>query len=367
MPAPQTASQVTPSATTKLPRLPTRTRSTMGPLTLTLTLPPSAGYSTGNSNPLLPTTTSQSSATDTNTDDHSTIKYIGYAAGAVLGFAVLVAGIMFIMRRIAKRKEQESLGDVFDQHSFVRESVAIPDHVDNDDGDRSRPRPPTMIDRRMRAANNGSPDYSGFGGAPAPPLPGHGSEEGYYGGNNGAYGNAYGQQGGYDQYNQYNAGYGNGYDNQYDQYGQYGAPQPGYGYHDSPAQSPMVDHFSEHPGQNVNYLNHQVGGPEYPTLPAPAAVAGSPTQENSRSLTRQPSSKAPAVVYPNVAELGRGTSVTPYQATQYAEISKRLDDPNTAHANNSGQAYAQLDRHGQPAAAQRPDSEYKDDDAYGGI
>jgi len=285
----------------------------------------------------------------------NTIKYIGYAAGAIAGFALLVAFIMFIMRRLNKKRENEALGDVFDRNSFVRDSVAIPDHGDNDHpSDRGRPRPPTMIARHIGATGGNNTPFAGgydggYGGAAVPPMPDNG---GYYGNNGGYNGNNGGYNGnGYDQYGAgHGAGHGyNGeYDHQYDQYGHYAPPQQGYAaYQDSPMHSPM-DPYADHGAHSAQYLNHQVGS-EYPAMP-PAAVS-SPT-DSGRTLTRQPSSGAPGD-YHNVAELGRGTSVTPYQAAQYAEISKRLDDPNP----NGGQAYHKPGQQRQPTL----------DDAYGGI
>ncbi|KZV96803.1 hypothetical protein EXIGLDRAFT_404759 [Exidia glandulosa HHB12029] len=261
------------------------------------------------------------------------------------------------MKRVNKRREDEALGDVFDRNSFVRDSAIIADAPEEASlpSERGRPRPPTMIDRHMRAANRsppqgnypGAPDYSNFG-APGAPM----NDGGYYGQDQ------YGGQ--YDQYN--NAGYGQGY-NQYDQYGDgysqghgYAPPQPGYANYDSPSQSPINDTFAD-PASGAQYINGQVG--DYPALPAAAVVA---PEDNSRSLTRQPSGKA-GVAYPDVSELGRGTSVTPFQAAQYAEIGKRLHD-DVPGPGNPSQAYAKLDR--QPAQG-RPASAYDADDAYGGI
>jgi len=304
---------------------------------------------------IMPSTTSTSDKTSESSGN--TVKYIGYAAGAILGFALLVSLIMFIMRRLNKKRENEALGDVFDRNSFVRDSVAIPDHGDDLPSDRGRPRPPTMIARHIGATGGNNTPFAGgydggYGGGPVPPMPDNGGyyNDGYNGNNGGYNGNNGGYNGnGYDQYGA-GQGYNGGYDHQYDQYAHYAPPQQGFtSYQDSPMHSPM-DPYSDHSAQ---YLNHQVG-PEYPAMPP--AVATSPT-DSGRTLTRQPSSGAAGANYPNVAELGRGTSVTPYQAAQYAEISKRLDDPTA----NGGQGYNKVDRH--PGQQRQPTL----DDAYGGI
>ncbi|EJD41802.1 hypothetical protein AURDEDRAFT_169237 [Auricularia subglabra TFB-10046 SS5] len=322
----------------------------------------------------VPTSTDANAAANTSpppTSGHKTVTYIGIAAGCILGAVLIIAGIMFIVRRLNKRREDEALGDVFDRNSFVRDSMAIPEEADESShpSERNRPRPPTMIDRHMRTANRavtppdgsypGAPDYSNFG-------PPGGSDNGYYGHNQ------YNNNGGYDQYGGYNQ-YGNAYGQQYngsDGYGNEHYPAPGgFAQYDTPSQSPIGEGFTD-TANAPNYLNHQVG--DYPSVPAAAAVApGSPPKDASRSLTRQPSSGA-GVAYPNVAELGRGTSVTPFQASQYAEIGKRLDHSNGSAPNDPSQAYARLDRQqGHLGAPQtqngRPVSAYDAEDAYGGI
>lgn len=323
---------------------------------------------------LTDTTSSNSTTTDLPTPkppNHSTITYIGIAAGAILVLALLFAAISFVMKRINKRRENEALGDVFDRNSFVNDSAPIPDGPEENSlpSERGRPRPPTMIDRHIRTANRTpGPDFGNYGATGAAVNNG-----GYYGQDQ--YGGQYGQ---YDDYN--NAGYGQGYN----QYGQYAAgagytsgagyasghdgfapPQAQMAQYDSPSQSPIGDVFTDHIASNPQYINAQVSGPEYPALPA-AAVATS--ADHSRSLTRQPSGKA-EVAYPNVTDLGRGTSVTPFQAAQYAAIGKRLhnEDGAAAVGGNPSQAYAKLDRQPQHAANGRPPSAYDSDDAYGGI
>lgn len=216
-----------------------------------------------------------------------------------------------------------------------------------------------MIDRHLRTANRsppqgaypGAPDYSNFG-PPAGPDGGYYGQDQYNGGG-----------GQYDQYGNH-AGYGQGYA-QYEQYGHdggaysqghgadaYAPPAAGYAHaqYDSPAQTPVGDVFADHTASGAQYINAQVG------------------EDAGRSLT---GASAGGVAYPNVAELGRGTSVTAFQAAQYAEIGKRLDDNDapTAAGSDAGQAYAKLDRQPVPAArgAARPASAYDSEDAYGGI
>jgi len=254
----------------------------------------------------------------------STTTYIGMAAGGIVGIALLAAAVMFVVRRLNKKRNEDAGADMFDRNSFIRNSVALPDDTDPLGG-RGNPRPPTMIERHFKAPAQAAP--------PVPSVP-----QGYgYGNGNYGHQDYYGQQ---QQYAQYNS------QPSYPQYQQ--SFNPGQMF--SPSQSPVYEPYGD--ANSAAYLNHQVGG---------------------RSLTNNSGYASP------VSDLGRGASVTPMQAAQYAEIGRRLNDGPDVNT-SPHQAYARLDRQGSPPngdhrgpirspppATTSPRGMYHGQDAYAGI
>ncbi|KAF5379522.1 hypothetical protein D9615_006500 [Tricholomella constricta] len=225
---------------------------------------------------------------------------IGGIAAALLGLVAVVFVVRLIMNRKRKREEDNSTG--FNASDFRRSAVLMNDPPTHDETvERGfNPRPPTMIERRLASP---APTFGTQYGAPAP----FGGNE--YGGNE--YGNM-------------------------DQYGQYQT-------------------FA--PGQLMNNMSPISATSAHPTYPnaaygqSPFSPIGSPVSEMAPGyeggqpgvLTRQPSANgangypqddaAQYATYPNQANLPvqneyvdlDRSSVTPYQAAQYAEISKQLN------------------------------------------
>ncbi|KLO11515.1 hypothetical protein SCHPADRAFT_941999 [Schizopora paradoxa] len=131
------------------------------------TLPLSTGGKTNTifqttfaSSSALPTTTVDSASSSSTSDSSSSVStagIIGISAAAIVGLAVVTGLIMFFVRRFRK-------GDEYDVDNLRRQSVVLGDesgslHRGNSDGYNARPRPPTMIERH----------YANI----APQVPGH--------------------------------------------------------------------------------------------------------------------------------------------------------------------------------------------------
>ncbi|GLB41574.1 hypothetical protein LshimejAT787_1001740 [Lyophyllum shimeji] len=263
---------------------PTRTFSTTG-----------LGASTTSSAPS--STTSSSPGSGTNVGG-----IVGGIAGALLGLAVLVFVVRFIMKR--QRDKDDNSAAAFNASDFRRSAVLMNDPPTHDETvERGfNPRPPTMIQRKLASP---APTFGTQYGAPGP-----------YGALDGAeYGNM-------------------------DQYGQYQSFAPGQVIN---AMSPPVSATSAHP----MYHNPAYGQSPFSPIGSPVSAMG-PGYDGGPApvLTRQPSSatqpsrqlSAGSVhgqPYPDQANLSAPneyvdldrSSVTPFQAAQYAEISQRLNTP----------------------------------------
>ncbi|KAF8075207.1 hypothetical protein FPV67DRAFT_620659 [Lyophyllum atratum] len=235
---------------------------------------------------------------------------IGGIAGALLGLTVLAFVVRFIIKRYQRRNDEDGAA-AFNAGDFRRSAVLMNDPpTHNETVERGyNPRPPTMIERRLASP---APTFGTQYGAPGP----------------------------------YEAARGNEYGNM-DQYGQYQSYGPG----QMNNMSPPVSATSAHP----MYLDQAYGQSPFSPMGSPVSAMG-PGYDGSQAaiLTRQPSSATQLsrnnsagangyrqddstqfANYPNYpnqhlsaqneyVDLNR-SSVTPYQAAQYAEISMRLN------------------------------------------
>ncbi|KAG6909797.1 hypothetical protein DXG01_015290 [Tephrocybe rancida] len=247
---------------------------------------------------------SAASATESTTSGSGTNVggIVGGLAGGLLGLAVLVFIVRFLMNR-KRRREDEDAG-AFNATDFRRSAVLMDDPPTHDETvERGfNPRPPTMIERRLASP---APTFGTQYGAPGPAA---GSND-------------------YD-YNQYQA---------------YGPSQ---------MRSPNSAHpmFSDPAYPSPAYPHQPYGQSPFSPIGSPVGMNPYEGSQQSPVLTRQPSnatqlSRAPSSNGPNgypsedphyggypipaaqnqneYVDLDR-SSVTPYQAAQYAEISQKL-------------------------------------------
>ncbi|KAF9465542.1 hypothetical protein BDZ94DRAFT_1214321 [Collybia nuda] len=235
---------------------------------------------------------------------------IGGLAAGLIGLTLLVFAIRYILRRRSRQNEADG---GFNSNDFRRSAVLMNDPPTHEDTVSAgfNPRPPTMIERRLASP---APTFGTQYGAPGP----H-----YFDGQNGQ------EYGTVDQYGQ-----------------QYQSFTPGQVMHQNNMSPP-------HSATSANPLY-----PNAPYAQSPFSPIGTPVYEGnfddragpSPYLTRQPSSAAQSnrppsypegsVQYANYpasppqaaqgypttdyVDLDR-SSVSPYQAAQYAEISKKLN------------------------------------------
>lgn len=230
------------------------------------------------------------------------------AAGGFVGVVLVIAAVMFFVRRCTKKRKDDMDEDMFNRNSFVRNSVIIPDEAPRMGG-RGNPRPPTMIERHFNSP------------APSMPPPNHYGNYGQPQQGPAYFGHQYGQQHGAHAPYGYQAAYNPG--------------QGAIGQAYSPLASPIRDAYDD-AATAAPYLNNQV-----------TSKPGSPA--GGRSLTRSSNGENQSLP---MSDLGRGQSVTPYQAAQYAEIGRRLTDSPVGNT-NPAQAYARLDRQPHPYQQQQ--------------
>ncbi|KAF8513421.1 hypothetical protein BU17DRAFT_68795 [Hysterangium stoloniferum] len=227
----------------------------------------------------------------------------GIAAGCLAGIVILGVAGMWLIKRYSQSREEESDATPFTRHSWMRNSVALPD-----DGPApppapsSNPRPPTMIERKQaNLAGRGYP------------------------------------QGGLQGYGQ--GGFGQGQPT-------YGPAPSGYmssPYQDSPYGRPPMGYAQ---GQQVMPPHQQTfspiaSPPLHPPSPSIIDETAPPVSYNNAHpvyFTRHDSMQSDVQspqehTLPNPYEASQGAgyatldraSVTPYQAKQYAEISRQLE------------------------------------------
>ncbi|KAG6865696.1 hypothetical protein C0991_000310 [Blastosporella zonata] len=220
---------------------------------------------------------------------------VGGLAGGLLGIVVLAFAVRFIMKRQRKRRETDE--GAFSATDFRRSAVLMDDPPTHDETvERGfNPRPPTMIERRLASP---APTFGTQYGAPGPAVGGH-----------------------------------NEYD--FNQYQAYGPTQ---------MRSPMLN---DSPYPNPAYPQ-QAYGQQSPYSPVSPVAMNPHDGQQATLLTRQPSSATELsraaspngpTGYPSEDPHFGGyhvphqaeyvdpdrSSVTPYQAAQYAEISHQLN------------------------------------------
>ncbi|KAI0058978.1 hypothetical protein BV25DRAFT_1178347 [Artomyces pyxidatus] len=227
----------------------------------------------------------------------STGAIVGGAAAAVLGLVGVVVAVIYFLKKSRHVEEEDTSEEVWNRDGARRQSAVLSDEpapvrsFDNGFGG-SAPRPPTMIERHL---NSGPATLSR-----QPTMPN-------------MYGtNAYG-------YNN------NGYND--DGYaGNHQSFSPGEYMATPTSTNPFISQYAQSPMGSPtsatvpNYHNDAYGEPS----PPPHAVTRQPSTL-SRHNTVMSDTGAPAMdgEDPHYVDLSR-SSVTPFQAAQYVEISRKL-------------------------------------------
>ncbi|KAG6817323.1 hypothetical protein H0H87_010340 [Tephrocybe sp. NHM501043] len=281
---------VNTTPTTTLPTSPTTT-----PVKSTLVI------TTGSST--IASAAASATQTDTSGSGTNVGGIVGGLAGALLGLAALIFVVRFLMKRRSKHNDEDN--GAFNANDFRRSAVLMDDPPTHDETvERGfNPRPPTMIERRLASP---APTFGTQYGAPGPAL-------------------------GLNDYD-------------YNQYQAYGPAQ----LRSSMSATPMLND-SAYP--NPAYPQPAYGQSPFSPIGSPVSAAGANPYDGSQQaaiLTRQPSnttqlSRSPSANGPNgypsedphyggypvpgqndYIDLDR-SSVSPYQAAQYAEISQKLN------------------------------------------
>ncbi|KAF4569508.1 hypothetical protein EYR40_008483 [Pleurotus pulmonarius] len=250
---------------------------------------------------------SSSSATPDSGSSSSTGAIVGGIGAGLVGVALVVFGVFYAVRRWRKRSDENA----FDPDSFRRSAVLMNDPPTHEDtvSRGYNPRPPSMIERKLA---NSTPVNTGYGG----PQAGYGAT-GY---------NSYGSfapgevmspppTSGSPDYHYSNnvASY-----NAVSPYAQspFTPASPG-----SPHVAPYDSAYSHVAGVGAaGALNRQLStGPVHVEHLSRAPSYGPDDRQGHASLTTVGS-----VPQGDYVDLTR-SSVSPYQATQYAEISKQLN------------------------------------------
>ncbi|KAI0364542.1 hypothetical protein BV20DRAFT_955993 [Pilatotrama ljubarskyi] len=243
-----------------------------------------------------PTTTPVSSAaaaaspTATPSSSVSTGVVIGGIVAAIIGVAGILFAVIYFIRRSRKSDEGDD-GNDFNAQAFRRQSVALRDDdvpvmsraMTLNRGGASTPRPPTMIERKMASTPVAYP---------VPPVP-----------------------------------------HPYGYAGAYGQPSFSPGQIMTPGPYTPTTVNSAHPFFSP-YGQSPIGSPVSVAAYDSAynadghPISRQPSNGSSTVLSRQPSSAAQPAVQAtpetDYVDLNR-SSVTPFQAAQYAEISRRLN------------------------------------------
>ncbi|KJA22739.1 hypothetical protein HYPSUDRAFT_637007 [Hypholoma sublateritium FD-334 SS-4] len=240
----------------------------------------------------------------------STGAVVGGIAAGLVALAALILVVMYFVRRSKKQDAEPA----FDQNDFRRSAMILNDPPTHEDTvARGFNPPPTMAERHASHAPTFGTQYGHPGGVYA--------QQGYAGNQYNTQYNQAGQgyaQDGYagGQYNQAGAGYAQ------DAYAgsQYNQPSPGYG----------ANTRSFEPGQVIS--SHPIHTPQSPMEQYAPPIAAYPvlTRTPSASSSEQPHA-APAsnmnresLPAGDYVDLSR-SSVSPFQAAQYVEISRRLN------------------------------------------
>lgn len=290
-----------PTTTTSTTPVQTHTSTTAAavttPVTTAKALTPTFASTT-----LLAQASASASSTSTPDDDSSISGgLIGGIAGAIGGLALIALVVLYFLRR--KRNDGYNENADFNPDAFRSQSVMLPD---DDRPSRRGPRPPTMIERHVAnsPATLGPNQYN----YPLPPPPA--------------------------QYAQ--GGYGNPFGNQYQMSfnpGDVMSPGPGPG---SPS-PPPPSHSPYTPNTAQPFFGQYAQSPiASPMTPVGYNNIGQP------ALSRQPSGGSRAPMSPggqddHYVDLNR-SSVTPFQAQQYEEISRRLGADGMADISEEAEA-----------------------------
>ncbi|KAH9939098.1 uncharacterized protein BXZ73DRAFT_44129, partial [Epithele typhae] len=267
----------TTTSSTPLPTTSSSSSSSLADILITVTQ--TSTHSNTSVAPTSSSTQAPSNSSDTDTSTSSGVKIGGIIAAVFAGAGILFA-IVYFLRRSRSREEDDAAD--FDPDAFRRQSTMLPggdgtSGIGRDMSYNSRgARPPTMIEQKLA---NGPGSY-------APPQP-----YGY-----GAYGQVSFEPGQVytpttaNSANPFFTGY-NEFDHQYDPYGNMVTRQPSNG---------------------------------------SSAVLSRHTSSSSKPMPELPTNST-------YADMSRG-SVTPFQATQYAEISRQLNS-SPPHALPLGAVY----------------------------
>ncbi|KAF7770288.1 hypothetical protein Agabi119p4_6262 [Agaricus bisporus var. burnettii] len=222
---------------------------------------------------------------------------VGGVGGGVAAIAAISFAVLFFMRRMRKRRD-EAID--FNPQDFRRSAVLLPD-------------PPTHEDTVARGYNPPPPGPPMMEQPQQTPISmaSAGYNEPYYRQEGAAYG----------AYSQYQ-----------EQYPSQGA------YSNSPLPNPGGAAVSPY-GHNPIALSPSLASPYEVTTPRPAGMSRQLTVDSHSHVPSTKSAQIPANDY---VDLSR-SSVSPFQAAQYAEISRRLKDiPSSAVAEDPATSPAEL-------------------------
>ncbi|KAI8985659.1 hypothetical protein BD414DRAFT_61883 [Trametes punicea] len=323
------STSVTPPTTTSVPPATTQQQTTQAQVTtpvqqaaasqtvadalteVTETLTSTRGPSAAAASSIAPSASSPA----TTTSNVSTGVVIGGIVAAIVGIAGIVFAVVYFVRRSRKSADGDD-GNDFNAQAFRRQSLALHDDempamsraMTLNRGGSNTPRPPTMIERKMAHA---PVSYN----ASAMPHP---------------------------------YGYASAYNQPSFSPGQIVAPGP---YTPTTANSanPFFSPF-ETPMASPVSPTHYEPGYDGQGLP----ISRQPSTGSANILSRQPSSAAQAAPQnapeTDYVDLNR-SSVTPFQAAQYAEISRRLNTtpPQALPASEVAEVAEELAKQDEPA------------------
>lgn len=221
---------------------------------------------------------------------------IGGVIAAILGTAGILAAVVYFLRKCRGREDEAFAEEIWNRNDARRQSAILGDGSESVRGYDAPPRPPTMIERHM---NNQSPRQPNFP-------------------------NMY-------PYNAYGAGYGakNHAQNSFAP-GQVVTPTSA-----NPFFSPYAQDVMGSPVSSTVPEYHDPPRSGHPAFP-PQALARQPSigmdqvaVARQNSVTGGPFNpvvSSPDAADPHYTDLSR-SSVTPFQAAQYAEITEKLGAP----------------------------------------
>ncbi|KAI9067927.1 hypothetical protein FKP32DRAFT_1562756 [Trametes sanguinea] len=316
-----TPSQTTQARVTSPVQQPNASRTVADPVTeITQTLTSTRSANGAAAASILPS--ASPSAAATTSSNVSTGVVIGGIVAAVIGLAGIIFAVVYFVRR-SRRNAEEDDGNDFNAQAFRRQSVAIQE--DNapamtramtlNRGGANTPRPPTMIERKMAQTP------VSYNTAPMP----------------------------------HPYGYAAAYNQPSFSPGQIITPGP-YTPTTVNSANPFFSPFETPMHSPVSAAHHDYG---YDAQGSP--MTRQPSNGSTTLLSRQPSSAAQVPVQgaseAEYVDLSR-SSVTPFQAAQYAEISRRLNTtpPQALSATEVAEVAEELSQQDDPAplSPQRP-------------